>query len=244
MSIMEQLKHTIITIEGTDGSGKKTQVKKLYEYLKAKKHEVMVVSFPNYESLSSGPVRMYLGGEFGAAADCLDAYQASVLYATDRLCSMRRLLASLETETVILFDRYAQSNMIHQAGKIGTSNEQAVDELVDWLENFEFSILKLPRADKVIFLDVPVEISMKNVQARGEQMEIDGCKDCEAAIADDIHERDKRHAVEAYLAGKYVAQKQGWEVINCVENGQLKSIDDIHELVKKVVKNLLKSSAK
>ena len=48
LSIMEQLKHTLITIEGTDGSGKKTQVKKLCEYLKRKNYEAIIVSFPNY----------------------------------------------------------------------------------------------------------------------------------------------------------------------------------------------------
>ena len=230
---MRELNHTFIAIEGTDGSGKKTQVAKLAEYLRRKGHECAQVSFPNYESLSSGPVRMYLGGEFGAEADCFDAYQASVLYAADRMCTMKQLLASLEKETIILFDRYSQSNMIHQAGKIGTENEQAADEFLDWVDNFEFEVLKLPRCDKVIFLDVPVELSFK-IAAEREQMKIGEAYDF------DIHERDKGHLVDAYLAGKYVAQKQGWDVINCAENGQLKSIDDIHEQVKKIVKPILK----
>jgi len=232
---MEQPKTTMIAVEGTDGSGKKTQVKKLYDYLKKKGYECLIVSFPNYESLSSGPVRMYLGGEFGSGADCFGAYQASVMYAVDRMCTMKQLLSKLDKETIIIFDRYVQSNMIHQAGKIGTSNEQAVDEFLDWLENLEFGVLKLPRPDMVIFLDVPVELSFK-ITASREQMKIG------EAWNFDIHERDKRHLVDSYLAGKYVAQKQGWEVINCIENGQLKSIDDIHELVKKVVKPILKKS--
>ena len=228
-----KLKHTLIAIEGTDGSGKKTQVKKLYDYLKKKGHECLIVSFPNYESMSSGPVRMYLGGEFGDNAECFDAYQASVMYAVDRMCTLKQLLADLAQETVIIFDRYTQSNMIHQAGKI--QGEDQVDDYLDWLENLEFEILKLPRCDKVIFLDVPVELSYKITTAR-EQMKIG------EAWAFDIHERDKRHLVDSYLAGKYVADKQGWEVINCVANGELKSIDDIHELVKKAVKPVLKKS--
>jgi dTMP kinase len=145
---------------------------------------------------------------------------------------MKQLLSKLDKETVIIFDRYVQSNMIHQAGKIGPSNEQQVDEFLDWLENLEFGILKLPRPDKVIFLDVPVELSYKITTSR-EQMKIG------EAWTFDIHERDKRHLVDSYLAGKYVAQKQGWEVINCIEDGALKSIDDIHELIKKVVKPML-----
>lgn len=227
---MEQLKHTLITIEGTDGSGKKTQVKKLYEFLKQKGHECLIVSFPNYDSLSSGPVRMYLGGEFGDNADCFNAYQASVMYAVDRMCTMKQLLGKLEKDTVLIFDRYTQSNMIHQAGKIG--DEYKVDEFLEWLENLEFEVLKLPRPDKIIFLDVPVELSYKITTAR-EQMKIG------EAWTFDIHERDKRHLVDSYLAGKYVADKQGWEVVNCVVNGELKSIDEIHELIKKAVKPVL-----
>ena len=229
---MEQLKHTLITIEGTDGSGKKTQVKKLYEYLKRKNYEVIVVSFPNYESLSSGPVRMYLGGEFGDNADCFDAYQASTLYAVDRLCTMQKLIKNLTKETIILFDRYAQSNMIHQAGKI--KDEPEIDEFLDWLDVLEFQTLKLPRADKVIFLDVPVEISFKITTAR-EQMKIG------EAWEYDIHERDKKHLVESYLAGKYVAQKYGWDVVNCSAGAdELKTVDEINEMIKKIVKPMLK----
>jgi len=230
---MKQLKHTFIAIEGTDGSGKKTQVKRLYDYLKRLGKKCLIVPFPNYDSLSSGPVRMYLGGEFGDTADCFDAYQGSVMYAVDRMCTMKQLLGSLLQDTIIIFDRYTQSNMIHQASKIG--NEQAIDEYIDWLENFEFGILKLPRPDKVIFLDVPVEISYKITTAR-EQMKIG------EAWSFDIHERDKRHLVDSYLAGKYVAEKQGWEVINCVSGGELKSIEEIHELIRKAVKPFLKKS--
>jgi len=228
---MKQLKHTFITIEGTDGCGKKTQVKRLYDFLKQKGHECLIVSFPNYESLSSGPVRMYLGGEFGDNADCFDAYQASAMYAVDRMCTLKKLLRDLTQNTIIIFDRYVQSNMIHQAGKI--KDEHKVDEFLEWLENLEFETLKLPRPDKVIFLDVPVEISHKIAMAR-EQMKIG------EAWEYDIHERDKKHLVDSYLAGKYVADKQGWEVIGCNDGMELKSIDEIHDLIRKSVKPLLK----
>jgi len=228
---VKQLKHTFIAVEGTDGSGKKTQVKKLYDYLKKLGKECLIVSFPNYDSLSSGPVRMYLGGEFGDSAECFDAYQGSVMYAVDRMCTMKQLLGGLTRPTIILFDRYTQSNMIHQASKI--CDEHKVDEFLEWLENLEFVTLKLPRPDKVVFLDVPVELSYKITTAR-EQMKIG------EAWSFDIHERDKRHLVDSYLAGKYVADKQGWEVVNCVVGGELKSIDEIHELVKRAVKPILK----
>jgi len=226
------MKHTFISIEGTDGSGKKTQVKRLYDYLKSKKYDAIIVSFPNYPSLSSGPTRMYLGGEFGEDASCFDAYQASTLYAVDRMCTMKQVLRELEKPSIIIFDRYTQSNMIHQAGKI--KDEHEIDEFLEWLDKLEFETMKLPRVDKVIFLDVPVEVSYKISNAR-EQMKIG------EAWNFDIHERDKKHLVESYLAGKYVADKYGWDVISCSDGGDgIKSIDEIHNAIKKVVKGLLK----
>lgn len=223
------MKHTLITIEGTDGCGKKTQCAKLYDYLKSQNRNVIVVSFPNYESQSSAPVRMYLGGEFGETATCLDAYQASSLYAVDRLCTMKQIYKGLDKDTIIIFDRYSQSNMMHQAGKI--KDVRALDKFLDWVNELEFVSLKLPRVDKVIFLDVPVEISHKISNMRESQ---------KTGNRVDIHERDKNHLADAYRAAMHVAKRFDWTIIPCVtKSGELKSIDEIHELIKREVGKIL-----
>lgn len=209
----------IIVIEGTDGSGKQTQSVKLYERLKADGYNVMRQSFPNYESNSSAPVKMYLGGELCENAGDMDAYQTSSLFAVDRLCTyMKELKSHYEAGGIIILDRYTQSNMLHQAGKIKDIAER--DEFLDWLDNFEFNELKLPRADKVIFLDVPPEVSIRLAHERGE---------LKAGTKQDIHEKDSNHLIDAYNSGKYVANKYGWTVIDCVQDGNLKSIEQIHE---------------
>ena len=155
----------IIVIEGTDGSGKQTQSIKLYERLKSEGYSVIRQSFPNYESDSSAPVKMYLGGQLCKSASELDAKQTSVLFAVDRLCTyMKELKEHYEAGGIIILDRYTQSNMLHQAGKIHDRYER--DKFLDWLDKFEFEELKLPRADKVIFLDVPPEVSMRLAHER------------------------------------------------------------------------------
>ena len=53
-------KGKIIVIEGTDGSGKQVQSKLLYDRLISEGKNVVLQSFPNYESSSSGPVKLYL----------------------------------------------------------------------------------------------------------------------------------------------------------------------------------------
>ena len=215
----------IVVIEGADGSGKQTQATKLYEKLKAQGHNVIMQSFPNHGSPSCAPVKMYLGGELCDRADEMDAYQTGTLFAVDRLCTyMKDLKAHYETGGIIILDRYTQSNMLHQAGKIKDLAER--DKYLDWLDNFEFNELKLPRADKVIFLDVPPEVSMRLARERG------GLK---AGTAKDIQEQDAQHLIDAYNSGKYVAKKYDWDIIDCVNNGNIKSIEEIHNLVCKAI---------
>lgn len=218
----------IIVIEGTDGSGKKTQALKLYERLRDEGYDVIERSFPNYESPSSEPVKMYLNGEFGENAKDIDAYQSSVLFAVDRLCTMLTLKEFYNFGGIIILDRYVQSNMVHQAGKIDNLVER--DKYLDWLNDFEFNKLKLPRADKVIFLDVPVEISKKLANSR---------ENLKAGTEKDIHEKDKSHLEMAYEAGKYVSQKFNWDVIPCTQEGKLLPIDKIHEMIYSSIKELL-----
>jgi len=228
-----ELRHTFIAIEGTDGSGKKTQIAKLCAFLKKQGKSLLKISFPNYQSLSSGPVRMYLGGEFGDDPTTFNAYQGSVLYAVDRMCTMKKVLSGLEKDTIIIFDRYAQSNMMHQAGKIKDKAE--VGKYLEWVQDFEFNLLGIPKVDKVFFLDVPVAISTAAAQART-KMKI-GKK-----YSYDIHEQNNSHLEDAYNTGVYVANKLGWTTIDCAtKDGKLKSIEKIHEMIKaEVLKVYLK----
>lgn len=223
----------IVVIEGTDGCGKQTQTSKLHDRLVEMGYSVKRQSFPAYSSPSSGPVKMYLGGELGSNDMSLDAYQASSLYAVDRLCTYYKDLKDFyDAGGIILFDRYVSSNMLHQAGKISDLNER--DKFLKWLDELEFDTLKLPRANKTIFLDVPVEISYKLASARAEQ---------KSGEKKDIHELSPDHLQRSYEAGKYVADKYGWTVIPCTDGEQLRSIEDIHEdIFEAVSKELPKES--
>lgn len=218
----------IIVIEGTDGSGKKTQAQKLFERLKSEGYKVIQRSFPNYDSPSSAPVKMYLNGELGENAKDIDAYQSSSLFAVDRLCTMFSLKEFYENGGIIILDRYVSSNMVHQAGKIDDLKER--DKFLEWLSDLEFNKLKLPRPDKVIFLDVPVEISKNLANHR---------KELKAGTHQDIHEKDKSHLQHAYCAGKYVAEKYNWKIIPCTKDGQILSIDEIAEKIYNSIKGLI-----
>lgn len=221
------MKGKFIVIEGTDGSGKKTQAKILCEKLNEAGINCIVQSFPNYDSPACTPVKMYLNGEFGDIG-CLDAYQANSLYAVDRLCTMMGLKDHIENGGSIVFDRYVESTMLHQAALI--ENQKERDKFLDYVNDFEFGKLKLPKPDLVIFLDVPVEVSKKLADSRGEY---------KSGNKKDILEQDVSHLTKAYNSGKYVANKFGWTQISCLnESGNLKSIEEISNDIFEVVKKL------
>lgn len=221
------MKGKFIVIEGTDGSGKKTQAKILCEKLNEAGINCIVQSFPNYDSPACTPVKMYLNGEFGDIG-CLDAYQANSLYAVDRLCTMMGLKDHIKNGGSIVFDRYVESTMLHQAALI--ENQEERDKFLDYVNDFEFGKLKLPKPDLVIFLDVPVEVSKKLADSRGEY---------KSGNKKDILEQDISHLTKAYNSGKYVANKYGWTQISCLnESGNLKSIEEISNDIFEVVKKL------
>ena len=211
-------KQIFVVIEGTDGCGKKTQSEKLLGRLQNMGINCIRQSFPDYDSPGSAPVKMYLNGDFGDSRS-ITAKQANALFAVDRFCSMKKLEPHINAGGSIIFDRYVSSTMLHQAASI--SDEAELNEFLEYVDDFEFGTLGLPRPDIVFFLDVPVETSKRLANARAE---------LKSGMQKDIHESDEDHLRNAYRSGKFVANKYNWEVISCVDDeGNLRSIEDIND---------------
>lgn len=213
-------KGLIISIEGTDGAGKHTQQQLLLNDLKDLGYEVVDQAFPNYDSDSSAPVKMYLAGEFGKDSSSLDAYQASVLYAVDRMCTYKKSLESHYNEgKIILFDRYVQSNFIHQCSKIDDMEDKL--KFIAWEENLEYDTLGLPKPDLIFFIEMPVEKSLELARARAEY---------KTGESKDIHEEDTTYMTKSYNNGLSLAKQLGWNIVHCVDKqNNIKSIEEIHK---------------
>lgn len=208
----------IIVFEGTDGSGKQVQSTKLFERLQAEGVNVMKHSFPSYDSPSSTLVKMYLNGELCEHAEDFDAYKTSVLFSVDRLCTYQTELKDFyEQGGVIILDRYVESNMFHQGGKIKDLAER--EKFIHWLEDFEFGTLGLPRPNQIVFLNMPPKYSQMLASAR---------KELKVQTEKDIQEQSSTHIMDSYNAGLQVAQSRAWDIINCVDNDTIRTIDDIH----------------
>ena len=80
----------------------------------------------------------------------------------------------------------------------------------------------LPKANKVIFLDVPPAVSKELIKSRGIH---------KSDTKKDVQEDDEKHLYNAYHAGKYVSTICNWDRIECTEDGRLKSIEEISDLI-------------
>lgn len=213
----------LIVIEGLDGSGKATQAKLLYEALVKQGKQVRKVSFPDYESESSALVKMYLNGEFGTDPKAVNAYAASAFYAVDRYASYKRNWNRFyEDGGIIIADRYTTSNAIHQCSKLPKENW---DSFLEWLFRFEYQLMGIPAPDTVIYLQVDPEISQKLMTGRYQGDE----------SKKDIHENNPDYMNNAAKAAEYCAQKLGWEVVHCVKDSVMGSVDEIHGKVMKII---------
>ncbi len=217
----------LIVIEGTDGSGKSTQFAKLTQRLQAEGVIFKTLVFPQYHKDSSALIRMYLGGEFGSSPSDVNAYAASAFYAVDRYASFKQEWGKWYDEGgIIVSDRYTTSNAVHQTSKEPEEQQAA---FLKWLYEFEYDKLGMPRPDVTIYLDVPTAFTEKLMRHREQSTNTHA----------DIHEQDLAYLATCRETGRKAAQYYGWNVIQCVKNGQMRSIEDIHEEIYTLVKKCL-----
>ena len=207
----------LVVIEGTDGSGKSTQFRLLTEAVEGLGYEFRKLVFPQYSEDSSALIRMYLGGQFGTKPTDVNAYAASAFYAVDRYASYKKVWGEwYEQGGLVLSDRYTTSNAVHQASK---EPEERRKEFMGWLYEFEYDRLGLPRPDLTIYLDVPTEYTEKLMRSR----------EAATGTSADIHEQDLTYLATCRKMGKTAAEYYGWTVIDCVRDGAMRSIEDIHQ---------------
>ena len=207
----------LIVIEGTDGSGKSTQFRLLTDRLESEQVKFQKLVFPQYSEPSSALIRMYLGGEFGKSPSDVNAYAASAFYSVDRYASYRKVWGKwYEEGGLVVSDRYTTSNAVHQTSK---EPEDKREDFLNWLYDFEYDKLGLPRPDLVIYLDVPTDFTEKMLRHR----------ESETHTQADIHEQDMQYLATCRRMGRAAAEHYGWTVIRCVRDGAMRSMKDIHE---------------
>ena len=220
----------LILIEGTDCSGKETQTKKVIERLNDDNIKSVYFGFPNYES----PTGKIIGGSylgkpaigpciFPEGATNVPAKVASLYFAADRLYNIDKINAYLNEGINVFLDRYVVSNMAHQGGQLGDRTER--ERMYKWLEDLEYGLLNLPKPDVTIFLHMPYEYSLVLKSARSEAL--------------DELEKSKEHLIAAERAYLELVELYGFDKIECVRDGEIRTIQDINdELILKLKRKL------
>ena len=217
----------LIVIEGTDGSGKSTQFALLSQRLEQDGVSFKHIVFPRYSEESSALIRMYLGGQFGKNPSDVNAYTASAFFAVDRYASYKMDWGQwYEQGGVVLSDRYTTSNAVHQTSK-EPKDKQA--EFLGWLYDFEYEKLGLPRPDLTLYLDVPTDFTEKLLRHREQDTNTKA----------DIHEKDTAYLATCRETGRAAAAYYGWTVVQCVKDGRMRTIEDIHNEIYAHVQNCL-----
>ena len=215
-----------IVLDGNDGSGKATQAALMVEYLASVGISAEKIDFPRYENNTFGAlIGECLAGKHGDFLH-MDPKIASTLYALDRFESSEYIRTAVAEGKVVIADRYASSNQIHQGGKIADVEERK--RFMSWLEHVEFEVLGIPRPDAVIYLQIPVEISLELLSQK-RKAKIGGLGDGEK----DTVEEDRNYLEQSHNTADWLASHQpNWHIVDCIADSKMRTREDIHaELV-------------
>lgn len=219
----------IIVIEGTDCSGKETQSKLLEKSLQEKKINCIRFEFPMYDT----PTGKIVGGDylgkkeigkslFKEGAINVDPHVVTLYYAADRKYNWNKIQEYLDKGYYVILDRYTPSNLAHQGSKIIDKDERF--DMYQWIDKLEYWLLQLPKPDKTIFLHVPYEISVELGKSR---------------LNNDEHEKSEEHLKRAEESYIELSELYNWDRIECVENGKLRSVEDIHKEILECIEKSL-----
>ena len=220
----------LVVLEGLDGAGKSTQVKKLRAYLESIFGNLEYIHFPRYDSPVYGDlISRFLRGDFGSN-EAVHPQLVALLFAEDRHGAAPQMKDVLAGGGTVLLDRYVYSNIAYQCAKVKDNKE--AEELRDWIFNTEYGDFELPKPDLNIFLDVPigfVESKLKSQRGGADRDYLEG--------GQDIHEAD----IEFQKKVRDIYRKQceldpRFIRIDCSdENGQMLPPGAIFDKVKTVV---------
>ena len=220
----------LIVIEGTDCSGKETQSNLLMDRLKQKNVSIEKRSFPMYDTPTGYIIGADLLGKphmgeciFPEGTTNVPPKVAALYYAADRLYNIEKINEMLDNGINVILDRYVESNMGHQAGKLNEKSDKI--NMMNWLEKLEYELLELPRPDIVLFLYMPYQYT---IELRNKRKE-----------APDGAEKDVEHLKNAEATYSMMAEKYNYNIIHCVKDDKIRTIEEIHEDVYNKVKEKL-----
>ena len=144
-----------ITLEGIEGSGKTSSIKSITDLLDSKRISYVVTREPGGSSIGSELRSILLDPKTEISSEV-----ELLLMLADRKDHVEKvILPNLETGNWVISDRFLDSSIAYQGGG------RKLDKKM--IDSFSKN-LNLPNPDLTLLFDVPVEISLSRVKARGE----------------------------------------------------------------------------
>ena len=225
----------LVVLEGLDGAGKSTQVKKLRQYLEEVFGSLEYIHFPRYDAPVYGElISRFLRGDFGSN-ETVHPQLVALLFAEDRHGAAPEMKRTLQAGGTVLLDRYVYSNIAYQCAKLQSAEE--ADQLREWIFNTEYGQFDLPVPNLNIFLDVPigfVESKLKSQRGGVDREYLEG--------AQDIHEADIQFQIKVRDIYRQQCERDPKFIrIDCSdENGQMLPPDAIFAKIQSAVDAAIK----
>ena len=144
-----------ITLEGIEGSGKTSSIKSITDLLDGKRISYVVTREPGGSSIGSELRSILLDPKTEISSEV-----ELLLMLADRKDHVEKVIQpNLETGNWVISDRFMDSSIAYQGGG------RKLDKKM--IDSFSKN-LNLPNPDLTLLFDVPVEISLSRVKARGE----------------------------------------------------------------------------
>lgn len=230
---MKKNKGKLIVIDGTDGSGKTTQINLLISKLKANGFKVKTIHFPEYDNFFGGFIGHCLTEQYFNFIN-IHPKIVSVLYAADRWESSEQIKKWLSQGFIVVLDRYVSANQIHQGGKI--KNAKKRQAFLKWLDEMEYKIFKIPRPDITIYLSLPLTLIERLIKERNA-----GAKRVYAGNKKDVHEVDMDFQKNSRMSAMWLVKVlKNFIKVDCAPKNVLRTREDIHNEVYKSVIKVLK----
>ncbi|PIT97990.1 MAG: hypothetical protein COT71_03105 [Candidatus Andersenbacteria bacterium CG10_big_fil_rev_8_21_14_0_10_54_11] len=216
------LKSIFIVIESIDAAGGSTQAKLLADRLTKEKYHVFPLHFPQ-EDAPTGQIiyRKFLRNKNKLK---FSRREQALLYIQDFFSRAEDIRQHLDRNSppagglargvgkrAVVSDRFYGSTLAYQtAGLAGQPRRQ----MIRWLQELcNQGQPALPKPDRIIFLDIPLAISLKHLKSK----------------TNDFH-KNHRKQQRFYISYQKIAAEENWTVINCADKtGHQRSIEDIHQ---------------
>lgn len=206
------MKGCFITIEGTDGSGKSTQIKMLMDYLQSKGMEVVFTREPGGTDISEKIREIILDIDNKKMTGTTEA----LLYAAARSQHVEeKIIPALEEGKIVICDRFVDSSIAYQ----GAARELGADMIMGINHYALHGIMP----DMTLFFDLSPE---KGILRKKNQRELDRLETEKLDFHNKVYDGYKN------LCLKYPERIKAINADDTVENVHKKVINEIDGLLK------------